>query len=475
MRYQLLLLLACCLGLVVAQETTVTNDRFAVQTGLEVLTDADGFYAGPHIGYTIDSDYFTAHGLVRFVNDGKWLSTESWMPDGAYFDLRYSYVRLRLLPFSLDGGFLPFTHWYSQNPYLTILDNSGKSGVGLGLHYDGDRISYQSRWVGLNRDSPHVYGYTIGGDNEVLWRDRGFNYKLYMLKLGALRLAYQESSIFLDRYFDANYLLNPAPTIFLNTLWSQGNNPWVHASNDSSMMGLYADYQGGPYRLEAELTFKDFNSPFGYSENLNKFAWSLGGSWDSPYGLFSFWHGGATKHMYAATYSSTDNPNLYPNEYTYYPVSEIDSLTISLEDNYIGFPHGENSLAFSLDWKRSWQLGTWPLDSGLGAEYIIGGSRSPHNPWHEATKWTEIDAKTELFHGDAVLEHKLYLNFHAATRWRAWSLSVDGRLGLIVNPLHLVEVEEDGFPTPAPIWKPQAGVVRNASFVSLRLMYNLEL
>lgn len=454
-------------GLIACRTVPVVAESFDLTILGRFDADSRGAYWGVEGDFALESDLLSAYADLEFMNDGEWLSTESWMPDGVFFDLKYGYFTLDLDRLHIDGGFIPATHLYSRNPYELILDGSGKPAVGSSYWYEGDLFTYQSRWIALNRMSPFVYEYS----NEP-WTDRGFNHKLYTLNLGEWRVGYQESSVFLDRSFDANYFLNPAPSILVNTLWSrQALNPWIMDVNDSSFMGFYGEYNSGPVRAEAELMIKDVNLPFGYPTNLNKLAWSGGGSWESPYGELSFWHGGATKHIFAATYQTSTDPNVHPYEYTYYPSSLLrtessDIMVIDLTDNYIGFPFGENSLAFQLGWADDLRLRGVPFGSSAALEYVVSGSKSPHNPWHEFTSPTEIDNKTELFTGDDVLEHRLVVNASASANIRNFVIRLDIGLGAIFNPLELVPQSGE-----AGIWRPAAGEVENISTLELSVGY----
>jgi len=455
------------LGLIASGTVAVRAESFDLTTLGRFDADSRGAYWGVEGDFALESDLLSAYADLEFMNDGEWLPTESWMPEGVFFDLKYGYFTLDFDRLVVDGGFIPATHLYSQNPYELILDGSGKPAVGASYRYEGDLFAYQSRWIALNRMSPFVYEYS-----DDKWTDRGFNHKLYTLRLGDWRVGYQESSVFLDRAFDANFFLNPAPSILVNTLWSQqALNPWIMEVNDSSFMGFYGEYESGPVRVEAELMIKDVNLPFGYPTNLNKLAWSGGGTWDSPYGALSFWHGGATKHIYAATYQRPNEPNLYPYEYTYYPSSLLrteasDVMVIDLTDNYIGFPFGENSLAFQVSWADTLLLRGMALDSSAALEYVISGSKSPHNPWHEFTSHTEIDNKTELFTDEDVLEHRLLLNASASTEIRNFVIRLDIGLGAIFNPLELVPQSGE-----AGIWRPASGELENISTMKLSIGY----
>jgi hypothetical protein len=443
------------------------NESFDLQVLGKSEADNFGLYWGGQVIFEMDSDLFSARGDLRFVNDGKWNATEGWMPEGYYFDLREGSLLLGPGPLYFEGGLLRATHQYSQNPFEIILDAEGKPGIGMSLLYEGDLLTYQTRWIGLNYKSPFAYDYV---SEFQTWIDRGLSHKIYMLNFGDLRIGYQESSLFLDRYFDTNFFLNPAPSILINTIWSQGNNPWVYDVNDSSFMGFYGDYQADEFRLEGEFMLKDINLPFGYPENLNKFGWSLGGTWFSPWGDLSFWHGGATKHLYAATYSDATYSNTLPYEYTYYPVSTLGDLTIALEDSYIGFPFGENSLAFQLAWEDRLTIQGLEIDGGARLNYVISGSKSPHNPWHEDQKWTDIDAKTELFSGDPVLEHQLGIEVAGSTQIGNIVLRLELGLGFIANPLALNPVTDE-----AGIWKPQAGRVVNDSHLDVTIGYRVQI
>ena len=455
---------------------SITIDEVFELAGMfHLRADEHGVYWGPGARVGLHSPLWQLSIGVDFVNDDVWRPQEGWMPDGFYWDLLYSYVQFFPGPFTLEGGFIPATHLYSQNPFAMILDGAGKPALGAAYTYQGRLFTFQNRWIGLNSDSPFTYGYgedpgsIPGSPRDSRWQDRGFYHRLYTLNLGNLRLGYQESSISMGRYFDPNFFLNPAPSILVNTIWSQGNNPWVHRHNDASFMGFYADYTAEQFRLEGEFMIMDVNLPFGYPDNLNKFGWSFGGSLATNLGNFAFWHGGATKHMFAATYTSSSNPNLHPYEYTYFPVSRLGGRDIPLESNYIGFPYGENALAFQIEWDNQFTPGAISVDQGVSFRYVLSGSKSPHNPWHEDSSWRDIDRKTELFHGDSILEHRLLLESSTTLRYRNFFSTIQLGLGGIINPLQLVEQGTD-----PPIWKPLAGT-RNMSFLRLTLGYSFNL
>ena len=132
----------------------------------------------------------------------------------------------------------------------------------------------------------------------------------------------------------------------------------------------------------------------------------------------------------------------------------------------MGFPFGENSLAFQVSWADDLLLLDIPLAGSAALEYVVSGSKSPHNPWHEFTYPTEIDNKTELFTGEDVLEHRLLLNASASADIQNFVVRLDVGLGAIFNPLELVPQSGE-----AGIWRPASGEVENISTVKLSVGY----
>jgi len=184
-------------------------------------------------------------------------------------------------------------------------------------------------------------------------------------------------------------------------------------------------------------------------------AWSLGGAYAFPFGTLGLYHAGATKYVFAATQASSSYSD-YPYEYAYYPAVEYTlgdgtPMTLHYLDNYIGYKYGENNMAFLLDYAP--RLPGVDLHASL--EYVISGSKSPANPWHEYRYVTDTDRKTKLL-DDAALEHTLSTRVGVSWRWRNLLLFTDLLLGGVFNALEL----EEAVAGEPRIFRPQPGVNR---------------
>ena len=160
---------------------------------------------------------------------------------------------------------------------------------------------------------------------------------------------------------------------------------------------------------------------FGDRGIANKWAWSVGGHWDLPFGRLGFYHAGATKYTFAATEDDK------PYGYTYYPAVEYsldDDMTdleavLDPQDNYLGYKYGENNLAFRLELSHLPRplLGA---DFKAALEYVLSGSKSPANPWHEYAEPRTPASYTQML-DDPVLEHTIVGEASAAWPWRGWT------------------------------------------------------
>jgi hypothetical protein len=369
----------------------------------------------------------------RVTNDGKYAATEGWMSKigNQYFLLDEGYTRLHFGGLSFEGGFIPARSTI-DTPYEVFLNPEARATLGMAITYEDSLIQYQSRWISVNMSSSNTYDWAPG----TKWSDKGVNYRLIAVKLGDLRVGYEESSVYL-RTFDANYFLSPLPSILTNTLLTQGTNPWTQGggSNDNSLMGLFADYKSGPLYTEAQFLVDDINlnflttwwDPSLYSSNLDKFAWSIGGSYKFSFGTIGFWHGGATAYTYEATYSDSTSVNTIPYEYMYLPTVVFNGSIIDPRDSNVGFQWGENAIAFRLTYDYEPFSGTpWEFQLSSHLEYVIKGSSSPDNPWNIYSTWSDIPYRIELFDvtPNEVLEQYLILHTGAKKQLGDFQVSV---------------------------------------------------
>jgi hypothetical protein len=451
-----------------------------------------GFYDLARINAGFSSDFLDLGFAFHVTNDGHYEPKSWWLQElgGQYFVLDEGFTRLHTGNLLFEGGYLKALSSI-ETPYEVFINPGGHSSLGMVLGYTGSVFEYESRWIGVNIRSSNTYGY--GQHTDEPWRDKGVNYRLLSVRLGDWRVGYEESTVYMDRAFDPLYFLSPMPSILTNSVLTVGGAPWAQGGevNDNSLMGLFAEYRSGPAYAEVQLLVDDLNpnfllsedSPLAFLKNLTKLAWSLGGQYRFGFGTLGFWHGGATAHTFAATYPTNlpDPPydmNTLPYEYVYYPVVEYDDKMLDVRDSSIGFPWGENALAFRVTFDTE-ILESSPWGFGLRAslEYVMNGSKSPDNPWHEYTEMSSIPQRIQLFNvgGPEVLEHRITLHAKATKQLGDFEARIGIDIGGVFNGL------EAWYGTPEmiardepPILKPEKGNNRFVFVVELGARYLLD-
>ena len=252
-------------------------------------------------------------------------------------------------------------------------------------------------------------------------------------------------------------------------------------------MGFFCDYEDPDFYLQGQILVDDINagilapllgwaiSSLNNIENLSKVAWSLGGHYEAPFGRIGFYHGGALKYTFEATYVSADSYSTLPYEYTYYPITEYvsgsEDIPLDYTENYIGYKYGENNLAFLVDYSNRFFTGKpYVFDLYSSLEWVLNGSKSPSNPWHENDSWLEISAPFELL-SDDVVEHALKIDVTLSKALKNWLFTINGTLGSVWNRLELVEVVS-GEPK---IYIPQSGNNHPIASISLCAGYLLNI
>jgi hypothetical protein len=330
-------------------------------------------------------------------------------------------------------------HWFWQPGLPAILAD---------FTFQGGPFLYESRWIQLNARSANNYP------------DRGANYKVFALQFGDFRFGLQDSAVYVDRIFDAEYFFSPMPHIFTQIARNDGK-PWSEDINDNTLVGLFVEWQKPLYYLYAQWLVDDISLSSLVPEFLkdivggnlkipSKLAWSLGGYYDFSFGRLGFYHAGATKY----TFSPPTDVAIYPYQYTYYPAVDYqlkDSTVLTLDyvDNYIGYKYGENNLAFQFDYSNTFS----DVEFSAMLEYVISGSKSPANPWHEFADKDAAGRDTRLL-DDPVLEHTISTRVAGSWSWRNLTLYTLLRLGGVFNKLEL-EPAADGDPD---IFRPQPGL-----------------
>jgi hypothetical protein len=437
-------------------EVTLRPDRTSEQTGLYDLLNTSLLYR---------YRFFEAVADFSLVRDERYVPDEKYMLGRAFY--------LENGGMNLDFDFLRFSagrfaHRDTvEGPYSVFISAADPRGSGWAtglpavladLTIHGGCFNYESRWVRLNSNALQLM---TGG---TPYPDRGANYKVFALELGRWRFGLQDAAVYYGREFDLEYFLSPIPSILTQMVTKRDSTPWQEDADDNSIMGLFAEWRPAWGYLYAQWLVDDISldflipwflrDTFGHRRIANKWAWSVGGHWDLSFGRLGFYHAGATKFTFAAT---EDNK---PYGYTYYPAVEysIDGgpadfeAVLDPQDNYLGYKYGENNLAFRLELSHLPRplLG---VDFKAALEYVLSGSKSPANPWHEHTS-TEAAGKYTQMLDDPALEHTVIGEAAAAWTWRGWTFYTRLRLGGVFNRLAL----EPAADTMAPIFRPQAGV-----------------
>jgi hypothetical protein len=438
----LILLLAIGAGAEEPPEAGILSWSFGAELNLapSLIDEQARVYDNLHT--VLRYDYRFAHVVadLSLLNDQKYSPYEDYTM-GRYFFINAGGMVLDFGALQVSGGRLPHRDLVGS-PYSLFISSSAHSDILADITFRGGPFTYETRWVRLNTRS------------EAGYPDRGANYKVFAVRLGDWRFGLQDSAVYVDRVFDEEYFFSPVPNIVTQMINNHAGKPWGQDSNDNSIMGLFVERQRPESYLYAQWLVDDIDLSFlvpaslrdesWYRKIPQKMAWSIGGSREFPFGRLGFYHAGATKYTFQALF-----PDI-PYSYTYYPdvdyqLKDGTPMTLSEEDNYIGYLHGENNIAFLADFAR--QLG--PVDFTASLEYVVSGSKSPANPWHESTTHGGVT----LLLDDPVLEHKVIGTAAASWPCRNWTFYTRVKLGAAFNHLALVEA----VPFEPKIFRPQPG------------------
>ncbi len=414
----------------------LANDIPCDSTGLRLFDDLgmSGTYEAAHILIHLEGG---------ITNDGAFSPEESFLA-GHHIDLRDAFVDLHTDRFGLTVG--RYAHADAvDSPYSLFVTSRRLPALAVDARYEDDRFFYESRWVQLNHLSA-LYEFPVTGGR----LDRGMNYKVYALKFGNVRFGLQDSIIYVGRSFDAEFFLNPMFQYVQQLVRSTAGKPGTETSNCNSLNGFFVDMTGPRSYWYAQILVDDVNLDFlgfwGPLKMPNKLAWSLGGHVDLSFGTLGAYAAGATKYTFEATYATSGNYSLYPYEYAYFPDSEYQLadgswMTLDYTLNYIGYKYGENALSVLVDYRMDFAPAPVTLTAAL--EYVVNGSKSPSNPWHELYSWTQLDYLSHshtYFLEDPQLEHTVLGTVDATFRLGSFDVSARVRLGGRWNTLQLVDV-----------------------------------
>lgn len=436
------------------------------------------YYDGPtgRMFLSVDEDakYVRLFGELALYSDDKYAPAKANLPGGEflglYFMMEEGGIESDLGPFHLRAG--RFRHYdVIDSPYSVFVNSNGNSALQVNLRYEDDFFFYESRWISLNDRS----GQTAEEFTEAWpdgFPDRGANIKTYGFKLrNGMRLGFQDAAVYTNRAFDLEYLLSPIPQYFIQYAKTNAGRPWATGGNENDMIGLFWDWKRDDgYSYNAQVLMDDFNvfGLGGTSLNPWKLAWTVGGRKTLKDGSIGFYHAGATKYTFEPiTMGEDDDDQVESNSwsaygYTYYPDTRFDKtydfdfsdpVSISIEDNAIGYKYGENNLAFQVDYKYEYR-DSYMLSAAL--EFVLAGANSPSNPWQDLNKHPLAIAKLL---DDDVIEKRFLAKL--ATTWRegSWSYSVRIDAGIRFDAMELVAPDstDNEWTQALWIWKPQEG------------------
>ncbi len=419
---------------------------------------------------------------------------------GRYFFINDAHVQYDTERFSVKTGRSTQTD-VIDSPYSLFVSSEPIPAVQIETKYKGDYFFYTNRWVRLNNRSEQVYFGTDSGvapfddgdftadyPDGVYWLDRGANFHIYGLNLGDWRFGFQESAVFYNDDFNAEFFFSPMIMYFAQLVVNGGSKPWNEFSNSKHFMGFFLDKTTDQGYFASQILVDDINGdilPGVKNENQNRLAWSVGGYRNYPFGRVGLFHGGATKHTFAPTYTADPGDKDYdsydpdqvpvyystrPYPYTYYPAVQYDTddgpMPIDYTQNYIGYKYGESNLSFMLDYENVfWPQTPRQLELYSALEWVLNGPKSPVNPWHEYDHWRDIPEATEIL-GDGPVEHIVSLRTKVARPVRLFgapfSLFADAEVGMAFNAMGLEPASTETVPvdraqTEPWIYRPQRG------------------
>ena len=444
---------------------------------LDGQNDLPSFYDEERASFDYRTAIFQMFVDGSLKKDGKYSEQEPYL-GGRYIYLNDAYVAIDFDRFDFKAGRGPH-HDVLDSPYSLFISSEDIPVLHAEVNYSGDLFFYKTRWVNMSINSAQIYygtdnltdptpGYPDGRFatdlDQTYWLDKGMNYKVYGFNLGDWRVGFEDVVVYLDRPFDVDYFLNPLPQYFLQLLTTEGGVPWVQAGNTKSMIGFFADVDRGDWGGGAQFLVDDINLdilPWVPDRSFkSKVAWNLGGWKAFNFGTMGFHHAGATKYTFQSTRtieSSSDwgavgyvdvPYSILPYEYTYYPVTEYemksgDQMPVYYEDMYAGYKYGENNLAFMLDYENTLFAGR-PAEFKLYSyfEYVMNGSKSPANPWHEydSPRNPDIEEADWVLFAGAPIEHIIRVKGSARKKIGDFTLLLEMLAGYVFNGAKLVSV-----------------------------------
>lgn len=359
--------------------------------------------------------------------------------------------------FRFSGGRLRHTDAVDSR-YSLFVNSRGLPATLLDLSYDSGRFFASSRWLQLNLNSAL--------DSELApVPNRGAVLKTVGLRFGPqnrFTLAFQDATVFSQPRssippLEIGYWLTPIPSFFLQYEDRTTGKPWGRSGNDNSIVGFLGIAELGLGTLVGQVLVDDANAnailnPEG-AQNPNKIAAmlelrSLIGGWEIRLSSAM-----ATRYTFQSIGTgNTESASDARYGYSYLPLhswtggGELQELWV--EDNMIGFLHGENSLALGVELRGpALETRVGELRAGGLLELVLRGPQSPANPWHEFS-WYAQGGEGTRWLGAGPVETMLQLAPVVRVDRPGFFAVLDAEIGYRFGASELVPVAPELFVEP---------------------------
>ena len=333
-----------------------------------------------------------------------------------WFELNEGTLYLANGPVYLYGGFNA-NQDIVNTPYSLFFSPNDIASLNAAIGYQDGIFGAKSLWLGLN-----------GPTNVISATQRGANYKEYSIQIGDFRFGYQDWVVYHEEFFSPLYFLIPIPAVIIEQVYAAGLNPNYTQPDSNTMLGAFFEYNDGQLYIPVQLMIDDITF-----YDILKLGWSVGISYRSEIGTFGFYHAGATKHTYSSAVYDQENEQSY-RAFTYFPTNRYGPndarRTLWYFDNYFVYRHGENNLAFMLDYAHRLAI----VDLRVALEYVVSGSKSPLVPWHGGRH----DQQSTTLLDEELLSHTISLTLDLDVDvFEDVIILFQGTIGLALNELKL--------------------------------------
>lgn len=413
--------------------------------GLDVSLKNDGgvFSSRELMSLAAESPLIDFKGSLSVNSDRKYgADIANFRDDRNFFDnymlMETGYTTLHLKPVDFQVGRIKHQDGFAS-PYSLFINANNPSAVGAVLSYSDPFFTYESRWIRLNDRS------NLGKNTPPAWEDdggfpdRGANIKTITFRLGNQRFAIQDAGVYTKRSFDLEYFISPVPEYFTQYFYGTAGRPWTTSSNENNIIGFFWTLDEPDFHLGAQVLIDDFNlyflAPKDVPNNPWKVAWTVGGEVASRWGRFGLHQAGALKYTFQPINVKKMDSAGAAYGYTLFPDTRYgvdgELRSFAIEDNALGYQHGENNLAILLTYRNSW-MKSIALNAQL--EFLVAGTASPANPWQDTLLPDEVGTH---WIDESVLQRSVIGSADLRWKFEDWEFYAVTKLGMVWNALTL--------------------------------------